>query len=106
MGKVFLNQDVLKIELTVDALPGTIEHAWIKYRSPGATIDGTFATEATYNTPNDSFYIIFAVDEFLEDYGTAGTRKFWLWLELTDGRVIPGEVISEKIYTEGRGYAE
>ena len=105
MGKVFLNQDVLKIELTVDTLPGTVEHAWIKYRNPAGEED-TFDTEATYNAPNDSFYIIFAVGEFLEDYGTAGTWKFWLWLELTDGRIIPGEVITEKIYTEGRGYAE
>jgi hypothetical protein len=105
MGKIFINQDVLKIELTYDSLPGTVDHAWIKYRNPAGT-EGTFTTEATANVPNSSYYIIFGVGEFLEDYGTIGTWKFWLWLELTDGRVIPGEVITEKIYQEGRGYAE
>jgi hypothetical protein len=104
MGKIFINQDVLKIELSCDALPGTVEHAWIKYRNPEGT-EGTFTTEATYNAPALSFYIVFGVGEFLEDYGTVGTWKFWLWLELTDGRVIPGEVIKETIYEEGKGYA-
>jgi hypothetical protein len=105
MGKIFINQDVLKIELTYDSLPSAVEHAWIKYRSPGSDEDKTFPTEATHNIASSSFSIVFAVGETLSDYGVSGTWKFWLWLELTDGRVIPGEVISEKIYEEGRGYA-
>lgn len=105
MGKIFINQDVLKIELTYDNLPGTVEHAWIKYRNPAGE-EETFAHEAVHNSTNSSYYIIFDVGETLEDYGTKGTWKFWLWLELADGRTIPGEVIRFKVYDEGRGYTE
>lgn len=100
MGKIFITQDVLKIELKYNSLPEVVEHAWIKYKTPSGEI-GIFPGEAVHNVVNSSFYVILGVGEFLENYGSYGDWSFWLWLQLVDGRTIPGEILTERIYAEG-----
>lgn len=100
MGKIYVHQDLLKIELNYVELPGEVKHAWIKYRNPEGR-ERRFPAPALHNPVNRSFYIIFDAGESLGDYGPVGMWRFWLWLEMEDGRTIPGEAVKEMIYKEG-----
>jgi hypothetical protein len=100
MGNIYKNQGNLKIELTYNVLPATLDKVWIKYMTPEGEI-GTFPTEAIHNAPGLSYYYLFPAGESLSDYGPAGTWRFWLYIELTDGNPIPGEPYEVRIYNEG-----
>lgn len=101
MGKIFVNQDVLKIELKYDILPGAVEKAWIKFCNPDWEI-GFLPAPAVHNETGQSYYYIFEQGETLERYGSAGEWRFWLYLELVDGRMIPGESVGVTVHREGQ----
>jgi len=100
MGKIYLNQDVLKIEFTYNELPGEVSTVSIRYQNPAGRI-GSLPGEAIHNEPASSYYYIFEQGETLKNYGPEGVWKFWLLFELTDLRKIPGEPVTHTIYREG-----
>jgi len=100
MGKIYINQDVLKIELTYNELPGEIAASWIMYRNPEG-ITAKIPTEAVLDEAGSKVYYIFSQGETLGDYGRVGRWKFWISFDLTDGRTIPGEPVTWDIFAQG-----
>lgn len=101
MGKIFINQDVLKVDLKYDELPGAVARVSIKYRNPERK-HGVLTDDALHNEAGKSYYYVFEKGESLSMYGGVGAWKFWLFLELVDGRIIPGESVECIVYREGQ----
>jgi len=96
MGKIFKNQDYLRIKLHLgcslsDATPV------IKYKDPNGD-EGTWAITAVEDELNGIVYKDFAFGETLE---ISGRWTFWAYVTFVDGRVAPGEPFSQYIYDEG-----
>ena len=100
MGKIFKNQDYLRIKLsftenTTYGIPEDIASAVIQYKNPaGSTGDLTGTVDATGMTVHYDF----STDETLSDYGEAGKWYFRNVATMTDGRILPGEWVQEYIY--------
>ena len=96
MGKVFITQDYLTIRLSyTSAITNLIASAVIKYRKPDKT-EGQW--DALHDTVGKKIWRNVEKGEFLNQ---KGNWRFWSFVTLTDGRVIPGEAFKHYIYTEG-----
>jgi hypothetical protein len=96
MAKIYDVQDSLQISLTYTAdVASSIASVKIKYIDPEGT-DGEFTAihdpvnkKVYYNIPKDSPLTV------------VGGWRFWIYATMTDGRVLPGEVVEYEITEEG-----
>jgi len=96
MGKIYKNQDYLRIKLHLGcSLSGAT--ALIKYSDPNGTT-GSWAVTAVEDELNGIIYKDFALGETL---AVAGTWTFWSHVTFADGRVAPGEAFDQYINDEG-----
>ena len=96
MGKIYVGQDNLSIELdTGVTLTGAL-NLKIKYRKPDSTTgEWTGTLEGT----------TIIKKSFIDGSGgldQSGIWRFWAWAEMSDGREIPGEPYDRQIYIEGK----
>ena len=95
MGKIYLNQSSLRIQLTtdVDITGATVTD--IKYAKPSG-IAGSWT--ATIDDPGaGSIYYDLTGIELDE----VGTWTFWAYVTFADTRSAPGEPVKVTVYTEG-----
>jgi hypothetical protein len=95
MGKVYLNQDSLRIILVteVDITGATVRQ--IKYKKPSGTTGNWTATELD-PTAGSIYYDLTGTE--LDE---SGTWKLWAYVTFLDGRSAPGEPVSLIVHTEG-----
>lgn len=96
MGKIFVNQSKLRLQLNLGIALESGDVPTIRYRKPNSTTTEEFAAEIL-NAAEGSIYYDFLDGEL----DVAGVWKFWAYVVFDDGRVAPGEIVSVKVYTEG-----
>ena len=96
MGKIYLNQDSLRIELTTDVDITGATVTQIKYKKPVSGETGEW--DATVeDTGAGSIYFDLTGTELDE----VGTWTFWAYVTFADTRSAPGEPVKVTVYTEG-----
>jgi hypothetical protein len=96
MGNIYTTQDSLRISLTYTAdISDDISSVKIKYISP-SEVEGEF--NATHDAENKKVYYDLPQGTYLDE---VGAWRFWIYATMTDGRVIPGEVVEQEILEEG-----
>ena len=95
MGKIYLNQSSLRIELTteVDITGATARQ--IKYTKPDATAGNWTATAGDLTTG-----VIF-YDLTGTELDQIGTWTMWAYVTFADARTAPGEPVKVIVNTEG-----
>jgi hypothetical protein len=95
MGKIYLNQDSLRIQLTtgVDITGATTTK--IKYKKPSEATGDWDATVEDVGA--GSIYYDLTGTELDE----VGTWTFWAYVTFADTRSAPGEPVKVTVYTEG-----
>ena len=96
MGKIYKNQDYLRIKLHLGCSLSDAT-AIIKYKDPNG-VEGSWAITLVEDELNGIIYKDFAFGETL---GVAGRWTFWAHVTFVDGRTAPGEVYTEYINDEG-----
>ncbi|MCK5606584.1 hypothetical protein KAR91_32080 [Candidatus Pacearchaeota archaeon] len=98
MGKVYVGQEELKIEATLNEDITGATPVLIKYRKPSGTT-GSWAATITDATTG---VIEYEVNADGSDIDEAGEWTFWGFATMSSGRDIPGEAYERVIYTEGQ----
>lgn len=100
MGRVFVEQTYLRIQLTAGVNVADALTTEIYYKKPGGTIGSVPATVSNpiigvmyYDLVPDSS----GGTDFLDE---VGEWKFWTWVEFADGRTARGETYTEEIYDD------
>ena len=94
MGKIYVNQTALTIELdTNEDITGST--CLIKYRKPSGT-EGSWSATITDATNGIIEYEVSA-----DDIDEAGRWVFWAYVTFSNGTKLPGEAVIEEIYEEG-----
>lgn len=95
MGKVYVNQSSLRLELTAYEDVTDAVSTVLKYKKPSGTIDSWSATvsDATTGVMHYDF-----LDTELDE---AGDWIVWIYVVFSDGRNAPGEPYTWRIYEEG-----
>ena len=89
MGKIYSDQDYLKIELSyTDTIEDEISGIAIEYKKPDGT-EGQW--DAVHDEEAKTIYKIFDEGEYLD---VTGNWRFRPVITFTDGRVMPGEAVS------------
>jgi len=96
MGKIYVGQSKLRLQLNTGVTIESGDVLWIKYCKPGSSSVEVFVAEEL-GTPAGAIYYDFDIG----DLDTAGIWKFWAYIIFNDGREAPGESISIRIYNEG-----
>ena len=95
MGKIYVGQESLEIRLdTGITLTGALS-VKMKYTKPGGTSGAWDAT--IYNTTWVKKVFIDGANELDEP----GVWILWAWVNMSDGRSIPGEPVKYYVYGEG-----
>lgn len=96
MGKVYIGQTRLKIEvdLKADVTGATVK---LKYRKPAGT-EGEFTMAVTDATSGIANYEPVSNETFNE----VGTWTFWAHVTYGDGKVAAGEPFNIHFYKEGK----
>jgi len=95
MGKIYLNQSSLRIQLTTNVdITGATEQV-IKYIKPDAT---TGEWVATIEADGDG---IIYYDLTGTELDVAGTWTLWAFVTFSDARTAPGEPVKVTVHTEG-----
>lgn len=95
-GKVYKNQDHLRIRVHIGYDLSDATTVLIKYTNPNGTSGSWVAT--VEDEDKGIVYKDFAAGSPL---GISGIWTFWSYVTFTDGRVAPGEAFTETIYDEG-----
>lgn len=95
MGKIYLNQSSLRIQLTtlVDITGAT--ETLIKYKKPSGT---TGEWTATVEAVGDGIIYYDLTGDELDEIGT---WTFWAYVTFADTREAPGEPVKIIVYSEG-----
>jgi hypothetical protein len=96
MGKIYLNQDSLRIQLTVDVSIAGATLQQIKYIKPISGDTGFWS--ATVEDPNSGIIYYDLVGDELDE---VGTWVLWAYVTFSDGRSAPGEAVNVVVHTEG-----
>ena len=96
MGKIYKNQDYLRVRVHIGYTLSDAAAVLIKYRDPNG-VEGSWAV-AVENELNGIVYRDFAAGSPLN---VAGVWTFWSHVTFTDGRVAPGEAFEQTVYDEG-----
>lgn len=96
MGKVYIGQTRLKIEVDLKA-DVTNAAVKLKYRKPGGTT-GEFTMSVTDATNGIANYEV----ENASTFDTVGTWTFWAYVTYDDGKVAAGEPFNIHFYQEGK----
>jgi len=96
MGKIYVNQTALRLQLYVGTDVDTALSLKIKYTKPDSeTIYEFIALE-----PTDAVKSIYY--DFQEgDLNVAGQWIFWAYVTFSDGRSAPGEPVKIRVWEEG-----
>ena len=100
MGKIYVNQSKLRLQLNtgVDIVQGDVLE--IRYRKPNSAIIYSF-TATELSTTKGAIYYDFKAG----DLNVAGVWTFWAFITFagdSDGGFAPGEPINIRIYNEGK----
>lgn len=95
MGKIYLNQDSLRIHLTAEVDITGATTTDIKYKKP----DGS---AGTWNaTVDDAGVGSIYFDLTGTELDATGTWTLWTYVTFADGRSAPGEPVKMIVHTEG-----
>lgn len=97
MGKIFINQSKLRLQLNLGIALASGDVPTIRYRKPNSTTIEELTEVEILSEADGSIYYDFTDGEL----DVAGVWTFWAYVVFDDGRVAPGEVASVKVYTEG-----
>lgn len=95
MGKIYVNQTALKIDLDtgIDLTTG-VDVVYIKYQKPGSDTISEWV-----GTVEDTTHITYVASA--GEIDTAKDWTFWSYVEFTDGSEAPGEPSIVTVYREG-----
>ena len=96
MGKIYLNQDSLRIQLTTDVDITAATVTQIKYKKPVSGDTGVW--NAVVLDPGDGVIYYDLTGTELDE---VGTWTFWAYVTFSDTRSAPGEPVKVTVYTEG-----
>jgi hypothetical protein len=96
MGKIYVNQSELRLQLNTGVnLAGALA-VKIKYIKPGETTEREFTAQVESSSLGTIYY-----DFQTGQLDKAGIWEFWAWVEFADTRIAPGEPIKLRVWTEG-----
>lgn len=96
MGKIYLNQDSLRIQLTTGVDITGASTTEIRFKKP---VSGdSSAWTATVGDPGAGAIYFDLTGTELDE---VGTWTFWAYVTFSDGRSAPGEPVKVTVYTEG-----
>jgi len=95
MGKIYLNQSSLRLQLTTDEDITGATVTRIQYKKPSGT---TGYWTAQVEAVGDG---IIYYDLLGTELDEIGTWKIWAFVTFVDGRSAPGEPVSFIVHTEG-----
>lgn len=96
MGKIFVNQSKLRLQLNTEVSLQSGDVPTIRYCKPDSTTIEEFDAQIL-NAVDGSIYYDFADGEL----DTAGIWTFWAYVVFDDARSAPGEVVKIQVYEEG-----
>lgn len=96
MGKIYLNQSKLRLQLNTGVTIESGDVLYIKYKKPGSTTTNTFTAEEL-GTTNGAIYYDFQAGEL----DTIGLWTFWAYIVFDDGGVAAGEAVKLRVFNEG-----
>jgi hypothetical protein len=96
MGKVYKNQDYLRIVAHIGQTLSDAQSILIKYKDPNGQ-EGSWAASIS-DTLGGVVYRDFASGSPLS---VSGTWTFWAYVTFNDSRVAPGEPFEQMVYDEG-----
>jgi hypothetical protein len=96
MGKIYLNQDSLRIELTTDVDITGATLLEIRYKKPVSGDTGEWT--AIVGDPGAGMIYYDLTGTELDE---VGTWTFWAYVTFSDNRSAPGEPVKVTVYTEG-----
>ena len=96
MGKIYVNQTALKIDLDtgIDLTTG-VDVVYIKYKEPDSDTISEWVG-AVENTTHITYVLSAGEIDLIGDW------TFWSYVDFTDGSKAPGEPSIVTVYTEGR----
>lgn len=96
MGKVYINQTLLRLILLTEADLTNTTGLEIKYIKPDSDkTEGSFVASSSDKPKGEIYY-----DFQSGDIDVAGIWKFWTYVTFTTGSV-PGEAVEIRFYNEG-----
>ena len=95
MGKIYLNQSSLRIQLTTNVDITGATARLIKYKKPSGTT-GSWTAQ-----PGDVGAGVIYYDLTGTELDEAGTWKIWAYVTFADARVAPGEPVIMIVLNEG-----
>jgi hypothetical protein len=96
MGKVYVNQSELRLQLNTGvSLAGALS-VLIKYLKPDETTEREFTAQVLSSSAGTIYY-----DFNAGELDTAGIWTFWSYVTFADSREAPGEPVRLKVWTEG-----
>ena len=100
MGKIYVNQTKLRLQLNTGVSIESGDAPYIKYKKPDS--DTVLTLVAEILDPDDgSIYYDFKDESTSETLDTVGVWMFWSYIVFNDGLVAPGEPVSIRVYEEG-----
>lgn len=96
MGKIYVNQSKLRLQLNTRVDLTEAKSVQIKYIKPGNPAAKKF-TAIVLNAKTGSIYYDFKKNELDID----GTWIFWAFVTFNDDTTAPGEAVKIKVYKEG-----
>jgi hypothetical protein len=95
MGKIYVNQTQLRIQLNVGVSVVGALALKIKYTKPTG-VSGEFVASEDTSTTKTIYY-----DFSQPDLNVAGDWLFWAYVTFANGKSAPGEPVRIKIWAEG-----
>jgi len=96
MGKVYVNQSELRLQLdTYVSLVGATSLK-IKYLKPGSTVEHEVTAQVLSSSAGTIYY-----DFTAGQLDTAGIWTFWAYVTFAGGGEAPGEPVKIRIWEEG-----
>lgn len=96
MGKIYKNQDYLRITVHIEHDLSDAASITIKYKDPNGDEGNWVAT--IEDEEEGIVYKDFALGSSL---GISGEWTFWAYVIFNDGRLAPGDPFTQMIYDEG-----
>jgi hypothetical protein len=96
MGKIYVNQDKLRLQLNTGVDLTGAQALKIRYQKPGSTAVNEFVATALPSLLGALYY-----DFKSGDLNKSGDWTFWPWVTFADGRSAPGQPIKIKVWDEG-----
>jgi len=99
MGKIYVNQSKLRLQLNTGVDIASGDELEIKYMKPDSSTVEAFPAQEVEGTEGAIYY-----DFQIGDLDTAGTWTFWAFItfgEESDALSAPGEPVHIKVFEEG-----